>query len=78
MEEHSESIQVADVERAKVCMEGIVEEGIINREVDRASSLAGRARLGPTFARGLGSVLRERERGPRVGRRAIRREIQTI
>lgn len=42
MEVNSEPVEVADVERAKVCVEGVVEEGVVNSEVHR--SLAARRR----------------------------------
>lgn len=38
MELHSESVQVANVERSKVMVEGIVEERVVDREVDGRSS----------------------------------------
>jgi hypothetical protein len=34
MELHSESVEVANVQRSKVMVEGIVEERVIDREVD--------------------------------------------
>lgn len=64
VEKHSETIQVADVQRTEICVKGIVEESIINREKNGRPALAGGIGLGPALAWRLVCLLRERERSP--------------
>ena len=42
MELHSEPVQVTDVQRAKVAMEGIVQQRLVDAEVDGGKRLVGR------------------------------------
>lgn len=73
VEKHSEAVEMADVQRTEVGMECVVEKGIVNGEVDGGSTLGSRCSwLGPALAGRLGSVERERERGPRARGGVIR------
>lgn len=48
VEHHSEAVQVTNVERTEISMKGIVQEGVVDREVHRGSALARRrSRLDP-------------------------------
>jgi hypothetical protein len=72
---HRESVQVANVQRAEVAMECIVEKGLVNAEVDRWERLGccSRATLGARRPLGRRLVLLGiRERGGRVRRIGVR------
>lgn len=65
VEEHSEAVQVTNVERAEIGMECIVKKGVIDREIHWGAALARRrSRLDPSrsLAWRLGCIERERER----------------
>lgn len=79
MEENSEPIQMTDVERPEIGVEGVVQKGVVNREVHRRSPLGGgRGRLGPTFARRLGLIDRVWKWSSRAWSRVIRRQVQAV
>lgn len=79
VEKHSKPIQMTNVEWAEVGVEGIVQKGVINREVDRRPTLGSRrGRLGPAFARRLGLIDRVWEGGSRAWSRVIRRQVQPV
>lgn len=81
MEKDCKSVQVTNVEGTKVRMEGIIEEGIINSEVDGRSALARRGSgLSPSssLAGRLGLLERIREWGSRGWSRVVRSQVQAI
>jgi hypothetical protein len=69
MEMNRKPVQMAYMEWAKVCMEGIVEKGIIDGEIHGASLFAAwGSGMGSALARRLWLLSRVRERGLRIGR----------
>lgn len=78
---HRKAVEVANVVRAKVRMECIVEQGILHCKIDRAAALAARgAGVGSrgALAGGLGLLQREGKRRSRVWRGVIGGKVQTI
>lgn len=80
VEMHGKTIEVSNVERTEVCMEGIVEQGVINSEIDRplrrVSSwglLASRS-----FTRRLGLRCSIGERRVSIGGGIVGGEVQAI
>ena len=83
MQLDGEAVEVADVQRAKVAVEGIVEQRLVDAKVD------GRLGLGRVGGRGRGGVTRGALRGRvalfgvgkgrvGVGRVRVRGEVETV
>jgi hypothetical protein len=70
---------MADMKWAKVCMEGIVEKGIIDCEIHGASLFAARSRgIGSALARRLWLLSGVGKRGFRIGRVVVGSQVESI
>jgi hypothetical protein len=88
MQRHGKPIQMSNVERAKVGVEGIVQKRVINGEVDRRTSLwAGRfgnrgasyALAGSALAGDFGGIFGRIWKGSlRIGRVGVRGYVQAV
>lgn len=75
MEVQGEAVQVADVQRAKVVVEGVVEEAVVDGEVEGCSLLGRAALRGRARRRGLVAVGEERVGR---GRLCVGREVEPV
>lgn len=78
---NSKPVKMSDVERAKVRVEGVVQEGIIDGEIDGALSLAARSTRGSSrgaLAGRLGLIGGVWEGGPRVGWMIIGGKVESV
>ncbi len=71
MELQRKAVEVADVKRAKVVVEGIVEEGIVNGEVEGLLVVGSSKCWGGTIDGSLGSLARRPGRSGRVGEKCV-------
>lgn len=80
MEVNCKSVQMSNVERTEVGMEGVVQQGIVDREVHRTALFGWRRRLRQRGSLGWGSGLFQCvwERRSGIRRKVIRSEIETI
>jgi hypothetical protein len=79
---HRKAVQVADVQRAKVAVESVIQQGLVNAEVDRRERLGASSSRPCRRTRGAlrrrRMLLRVRERGVRIWCVCIRGEIKSV
>lgn len=76
MEIDSKPIQVSNMERTEIRVEGVVKQGIVYRKVHGAS--LSRGTCGRTLAWGLGLLQRVWKRSSRIRMVVVRGEVETI